>query len=94
MKKWLGLFLALGLIVGLMAACGPNEESSGNGGDSGESSGEGDGQNTESEGSSEEQPKPDKLIVWEDQDKGKALEAAAKKFTDETGIEIEYVNKA
>ncbi|MYL32280.1 extracellular solute-binding protein [Pontibacillus yanchengensis] len=91
MKKWLGLFLALGLIVGLMAACGPNEESSGNGGDSGESSGEGDSQSTEGEGSSEEQPKPDKLIVWEDQDKGEALEAAAKKFTDETGIEIEYV---
>ncbi|KGX92650.1 cyclodextrin-binding protein [Pontibacillus halophilus JSM 076056 = DSM 19796] len=70
MKKWTKLMLASSLAVGVLAACGPQDEGA------------------SSEGSSNE--KPEKLIVWEDQDKGKALEAAADKFTEDTGIEIEY----
>lgn len=90
MKKWLGLFLAMGLIVGIMAACGPAEESSD------DTSNNDSSENTDSdgsEGSGEEAApeKPEKLVVWEDQGKGEALQAAADKFTEETGIEIEYI---
>ncbi len=93
MKKWLGLFLAMGLIVGIMAACGPDEDSSSNNSSNNDDSSENTEGDGSSDGSSEDAApeKPEKLIVWEDQDKGKALEAAAETFTEETGIEIKYV---
>lgn len=72
---------AILLIVGIIAACGPADEPVQN--DSESESGN-DATATETE-------KPEKLIVWEDQDKGAALEDAAEKFTEEYGIEIEYV---
>ena len=39
---------------------------------------------------SKEGAKPEKLIVWEDQDKGVALKDAAQKFEKENGIKIEF----
>ncbi|GAB3068882.1 extracellular solute-binding protein [Virgibacillus ainsalahensis] len=77
-KGFMALFAML-LILGILAACGPDDEPANEGTDDG---GSAEGESTE---------KPEKLIVWEDQDKGAALEDAAAKFTEEHGIEIEYV---
>ncbi|WP_188454199.1 extracellular solute-binding protein [Virgibacillus oceani] len=77
MKKVFGLFFVFALIISIMAACGPD--------DSGDATAE------KAEGDTEKTEKPEKLIVWEDQDKGVALEDAAAKFEEEYGIKIEYV---
>src|SRR5690625_572821 len=93
MKKWLGVLFALILAVGVLAACGPdnnNEEENNNANNS-----EADNSNNENESAAnndtEDADKPEKLIVWEDQDKGTALKDAAEKFEEEYGIEIEYL---
>ncbi|SHG47477.1 sugar ABC transporter substrate-binding protein [Ornithinibacillus halophilus] len=77
MKKWLGALFALVLVIGVLAACGPDDEPEENA-------------NNSDEGTTESTDKPEKLIVWEDQDKGAALEDAAAKFEEEHGIKIEY----
>lgn len=76
MKKWLTALFAFMLIIGVLAACGPDDEA---GGESGDSTSD-----------AEDVDKPEKLLVWEDDDKGPALEDAAEKFEEEYGIEIEY----
>lgn len=81
MKKGIFSLLVILLIAGLLAACGPDDEPAETGSETDNSS---NNATTETE-------KPEKLIVWEDQDKGAALEDAAAKFTEEYGIEIEYV---
>ncbi|MFD1849075.1 extracellular solute-binding protein [Oceanobacillus bengalensis] len=81
MKKGILSLLAIILIVGLLAACGPDDEPAETGSEN----------ETGSDAATTETDKPEKLIVWEDQDKGAALEDAAAKFTEEYGIEIEYV---
>ncbi len=93
MKKWLGVLFALILAVGVLAACGPdnnNEEENNNANNS-----EADNSNNSNESAAnndtEDAEKPEKLIVWEDQDKGPALKDAAEKFEEEYGIEIEYL---
>ncbi|WP_106496197.1 sugar ABC transporter substrate-binding protein [Lentibacillus sp. Marseille-P4043] len=82
MKKWLGVLFAFTLLMGVLAACGPNDESE-------EGSKDSDANTTED--TTKDTEKPEKLIVWEDQDKGPALEDAAAKFEEEYGIKIEYV---
>src|SRR5690625_7140519 len=77
MKKWLGALFAFMLVIGVLAACGPDDEVE-------ESSGSDDAADVEDAG------KPEKLLVWEDDNKGAALEDAAEKFEEEYGIEIEY----
>ncbi|WP_080847352.1 extracellular solute-binding protein [Cytobacillus gottheilii] len=80
MKKSLSIFMMLVLLLGLLAACGPDREAR-------EQSTEGENNNTENQG---EEPKPEKLVVWEDVDKGIALEPAIESFEKEYGIEVEY----
>ncbi|OZU88190.1 cyclodextrin-binding protein [Virgibacillus indicus] len=80
MKKSLIYIFAMLLIIGILTACGPDDAEPAD-------EGAGEGDSTEST----EGDKPEKLIVWEDQDKGAALEDAAVKFEEEHGIEIEYV---
>ncbi|MRX73496.1 extracellular solute-binding protein [Bacillus lacus] len=80
MKKALSLFMMMLLLLGVLAACGPDAK-------------EGTGGNTEGAGgeSAEGLPeKPEKLIVWEDKDKSKWLEKVAKDFEEENGIKIEF----
>ncbi|RSK46915.1 extracellular solute-binding protein [Bacillus canaveralius] len=74
MKKALSIFMMFVLLLGVLAACGPKEVA-----DTGGEKKDGEAAN-----------KPEKLIVWEDQDKGVALEEAAKKFEEEHGIKIEF----
>ncbi|KMM38942.1 extracellular solute-binding protein [Guptibacillus hwajinpoensis] len=78
MKRFFALFLTLVLAIGVLAACGPqNNQSSSN---SNEGSGsEGDDAN-----------KPEKLVVWEDTDKAVALEPAIASFEEEYGITVEF----
>ncbi|MGB8000591.1 MAG: extracellular solute-binding protein [Anaerobacillus sp.] len=78
MKRFFALFLTLVLSIGVLAACGPqNSESSTN--SNGGSDSKGDDAN-----------KPEKLVVWEDTDKGIALEPAIASFEEEYGIKVEF----
>jgi len=79
MKKWLGTLFAFMLVIGVLVACGPDDEVEENSGDSSDDS-----------ANVEDADKPEKLLVWEDDDKGPALEDAAEKFEEEYGIEIEH----
>ncbi|MBN8207175.1 extracellular solute-binding protein [Bacillus sp. NTK071] len=77
MKRFFALFLTLVLAIGVLAACGPqNNQSSSN---SNEGSSSGDDAN-----------KPEKLVVWEDTDKAVALEPAIASFEEEYGIKVEF----
>lgn len=83
MKRWVGLIVAFMLVAGIIAACGPDD-------DVDEVSTDSNGTVNGNLENVEEAEKPEKLIVWEDQDKGVALEDAAAKFEEEYGIEIEF----
>ncbi|MFD1017813.1 extracellular solute-binding protein [Thalassobacillus hwangdonensis] len=91
MKKWLGLLLASLLIIGALAACGPEESSDD------KDSNESDSETTETEGNTEGESdmpeKPDKLTIWmNDEEKQKeAIQQIADSYTEETGIEIEMI---
>ncbi|WP_442637474.1 extracellular solute-binding protein [Rossellomorea marisflavi] len=74
MKKVVSLFMVLLLVAGVLAACGPNREEG--------ASGDGDKK-------AENKDKPEKLVVWEDEKKSGWLDQVGKKFTEETGIELE-----
>ncbi|GLI85105.1 extracellular solute-binding protein [Rossellomorea marisflavi] len=74
MKKVVSLFMVLLLVAGVLAACGPNREE-GASGDGGKKA--------------ENKDKPEKLVVWEDEKKSGWLDEVGKKFTEETGIELE-----
>ncbi|WP_028782010.1 sugar ABC transporter substrate-binding protein [Thalassobacillus devorans] len=89
MKKWLGMLFAALLMIGALAACGPDEsgqESEGNA-DSGDT--------TETEGNTEgEMPeKPEKLTVWmnAEEKQEEALKTITDKYTEEKGIEVEII---
>nr|WP_285813711.1 extracellular solute-binding protein [Rossellomorea marisflavi] len=66
--------MVLLLVAGVLAACGPNREEG--------ASGDGDKK-------AENKDKPEKLVVWEDEKKSGWLDEVGKKFTEETGIELE-----
>ncbi|TKD71945.1 extracellular solute-binding protein [Pseudalkalibacillus hwajinpoensis] len=78
MKRFFALFLTLVLAIGVLAACGPQNNQSSSNSNEGSSS-EGDDAN-----------KPEKLVVWEDTDKGIALEPAIASFEEEYGIKVEF----
>ncbi|ASF40468.1 cyclodextrin-binding protein [Halobacillus halophilus] len=80
MKKWLSALLIAFLTVGILAACAPEREQEANS-DSEEN-------NSSAEGEMPE--KPEKLVIWEDKDKGVALEPAIKSFEEEHGIKVEF----
>ncbi len=78
MKRFFALFLTLVLAIGVLAACGPqNNESSSN-------------SNGGSDSKGDDAKKPEKLVVWEDTDKGIALEPAIASFEEEYGIKVEF----
>ncbi|RFU69321.1 extracellular solute-binding protein [Bacillus sp. V59.32b] len=77
MKKLVSVLMMFVLMMGVLAACGPDRETSGTKTD------KNDGQNAE-------EKKPEKLVVWEDKDKGIALEPAIKEFEKEYGIKVEF----
>lgn len=66
--------MVLMLVAGVLAACGPNREE-GASGDGGKKA--------------EDKDKPEKLVIWEDEKKSGWLDEVGKKFTEETGIELE-----
>ncbi|MFC4320541.1 extracellular solute-binding protein [Litchfieldia salsa] len=77
MKKILSMFLIFVLALGVLTACGPQDDDT--------TAPEGDA--TEGQ---EEAGKPEKLVVWEDTDKSPALEEAIKTFEEEHGIKVEF----
>src|SRR3954452_20287641 len=80
MKKSLSILVLFVLLVGMLAACGPKR-------DTAERKNATGGKNTEEKTS---EAKPEKLVVWEDKDKGIALKPAAEAFTKKYGIKVEY----
>ncbi|WP_270181588.1 extracellular solute-binding protein [Alkalihalobacillus sp. CinArs1] len=78
MKRFFALFLTLVLAIGVLAACGPQNNESASTNEGGGSEGDADAN------------KPEKLVVWEDKDKGIALEPAIKSFEEEYGIKVEF----
>ncbi|TLS37864.1 extracellular solute-binding protein [Pseudalkalibacillus caeni] len=84
MKRFFALFLTLVLAIGVLGACGPDNSASNSGGNNeGKNEGDKSGEATDAE-------KPDKLVVWEDKEKGVALEPAIKSFEEKYGIKVEY----
>ena len=80
MKKWLSALLIAFLTVGILAACAPEREQ--------EASSDSEENSSSAEGEMPE--KPEKLVVWEDKDKGIALEPAIASFEEEYGIKVEF----
>jgi arabinogalactan oligomer/maltooligosaccharide transport system substrate-binding protein len=73
LKKFLNVSLTAGLAVSMLAACGPQDDTS-----------EG------SDDKKDSNEKPEKLVVWEDKEKGVALEPAIKSFEEKYGIKVEF----
>ncbi|PAE25390.1 MULTISPECIES: extracellular solute-binding protein [Bacillaceae] len=80
MKKSLSFFMMLVLVIGMLAACGPQREAQPEKTDKDNGTGE----------NQAEEPKPEKLVVWEDTDKGVALKPAIESFEKEYGIKVEF----
>lgn len=82
MSKWLRYAFALLLIVGLLAACGPDDAEPTDGDTSGEGASEGD-----------MPEKPESLTLWMNAEEKQqtAMEEITNKYTEETGIEVELV---
>lgn len=76
MKKSL-LLMMLILLLGMLAACAPDREST--------EPGKGTGDKEASE-----EPKPEKLVIWEDVDKASWLPEAIASFEEEHGIKVEF----
>ncbi|MFD1039755.1 extracellular solute-binding protein [Virgibacillus byunsanensis] len=82
MKKWIVLLLSSLFIVGVMVACSPDREAN--------ETEETDNGTEESDNENAEEEKPEKLVIWEDKDKGVGLDAAIASFEEEYGIPVEY----
>ena len=78
MKKLLSMLTMLVLIVGLLAACGPDRDEREK--DTGK----------KEDNKTDEPAKPEKLTVWEDTDKSVALKPAIESFEKEYGIKVEF----
>ncbi|MBP3038807.1 extracellular solute-binding protein [Bacillaceae bacterium Marseille-Q3522] len=72
MKKFLASLSTMILVLGILAACGPDDA------------------NVSNEESNSSDSKPEKLVIWEDTDKGIGLEAAIASFEEEYDIKVEY----
>lgn len=81
MKKTLSLLTMLVLIIGLLAACGPNRE---------EPTTKNSDNSEKGTVTTEEPAKPEKLVVWEDTDKSVALKPAIESFEKKYGIKVEF----
>ncbi|ASK62659.1 ABC transporter substrate-binding protein [Virgibacillus phasianinus] len=83
MKKWLGTIFCMMLLIGILAACGPDEtKSTKNDSDK------------DGEKASEEMPeKPEKLTLWvnAEEKQEKAVKQITNKYTEKTGIDVEMV---
>jgi arabinogalactan oligomer/maltooligosaccharide transport system substrate-binding protein len=83
-KRIFSLLLVFIMVVGVLAACGPQEDTSGNDKETTQDT-------TDNEANKDtEATKPEKLVIWEDKEKGVGLEAAIKSFEEEFGIKVEY----
>lgn len=88
MKRTISLFFAFMLIVGMLAACGPSREKTGGNTNTGNNNS---GTEKKEENKEAESDKPEKLVVWvNDEEKQKeALRVIFDKYEQETGIKVE-----
>lgn len=88
MKKQLTLLAMLVLIIGLLAACGPDREVPE--AESTDTTDAAKGNEEQGDAVTEEPAKPEKLVVWEDVDKSIGLTPAIESFEKEYGIKVEF----
>ena len=88
MKKYFGILLAMLLIVGLLAACGPDDKEEASGDQKDTSSEEG----ADTTDSSMPE-KPEQLTIWVNAEEKQedAIAQISEKYTEETGIEINAI---
>lgn len=84
MKKWLSISVLFLLIMGILAACGPDDA---------EPSNTDGGTNTDAEAEGEMPQKPEALTLWvnAEEKQGEAVKEITDKYTEETGIEVNMV---
>ncbi|MFD1446244.1 sugar ABC transporter substrate-binding protein [Oceanobacillus profundus] len=84
MKKWLSISVLFLLIMGILAACGPDDA---------EPSNTDGGTNTDAEAEGEMPEKPEALTLWvnAEEKQGEAVKEITDKYTEETGIEVNMV---
>ncbi|MCM3113123.1 sugar ABC transporter substrate-binding protein [Lederbergia lenta] len=87
MKKSISLLLAMMLVIGMLAACGPSRTETNDSGNTGSKEKE------EEKNAVEETDKPDKLVVWVNDEESQkvALREIFDKYEEETGITVEQV---
>ncbi|RSK26396.1 extracellular solute-binding protein [Bacillus sp. HMF5848] len=90
MKRILSLLMIMVLVLGALAACGPDEEPAQDNNATGETTTDNAGTDETATTDDGMPEKPEKLVVWEDTKKGVALEPAIKAFEEEFGIKVEY----
>ncbi|GIN56717.1 extracellular solute-binding protein [Lederbergia ruris] len=88
MKRSISFLLAMMLIIGMLAACGPSRSETG-----GTNKPEGNSENNSEENKGEETDKPEKLTVWVNDEESQkvVLREIFDKYEEETGITIETV---
>src|SRR5699024_6427534 len=97
MKKRLGILFAIVLLIGLLAACGPDNANPGDNGNdhnTGEENGNNNNENNSGEEAEADMPeKPDVLKLWVNAEEKQedAVQEITDNYTEETGIEIELV---
>lgn len=84
MKKWLSISVLLLLIMGILAACGPDDA---------EPSNTDGGTNTDAEAEGEMPEKPEALTLWvnAEEKQEEAVKEITDKYTEDTGIEVNMV---
>src|SRR5699024_4263125 len=97
MKKRLGILFAIVLLIGLLAACGPDNANPGDNGNdhnTGEENGNNNNENNSGEEAEADMPeKIDKLKLWVNAEEKQedAVKEITEKYTEETGIAVELV---
>lgn len=97
-RKWFGFLIVMLFLVGVVAACGPDDakKSNGNNGNNNNDNSNNVVNNDEGENDSTEKEmpdKPDKLVLWVNAEEKQedAVTEITEKYTEETGIEVELI---
>lgn len=90
MKQFAKMSLLFSILFLLLVACGPKDDVS-TSSEPTENGASSEPDQSESDQNKIDEPeKPEKLLIWEDQNKGVALDKAVASFEEEFGIEVEF----
>jgi arabinogalactan oligomer/maltooligosaccharide transport system substrate-binding protein len=89
-KQFLFTLVLLFVLSMVLVACGPQESTTDGPSETGDENASSTEEGKEAKSNTEEANKPEKLVIWEDKDKGIALEPAIASFEKEYGIKVEF----